>query len=484
MEKVAKKKARRAPKKWVVLALVCLLAAACGAAVALLRRPAGAPVLPDKEPAPVLWAFERVADITVTPESGEAYTLVARDDSLWLSDEPSMTLRSSAVQKYLNAAEKMEAEFLVLDMAQEDASPADFGLAPARAQARVTDADGQSAALLIGGPVPEETPMRYCMLAGDSRVYAVLESLCEPFFFRREYLPAFEQPSLKGELMDAIDVTGAYTLSMRYTQSGWLMSAPVRYPVSQVKSDYILSMIEQMAFESYLGEMAAMDLTVYGLASPELTVRLTQAASVISGETQEGESVSLNMPEKEYTLLLGAETGQSGVYVGWQGGVYKASNFLLGFWKTLSLRELPLQKPVNFLTNNLTAVRVRAPGVEGAYTVAMVEGVTDNNEVAVDEYGRTLFDLAAWNAKTGEAVDAQAFADWYLALSALTGAGTLPADYTPEGEAIGEIVLTNETMTRTITFYAYDALHAAMGVDGTYLYYIEKDFFQSIAPAP
>ena len=80
--------------------------------------------------------------------------------------------------------------------------------------------------------------------------------------------------------------------------------------------------------------------------------------------------------------------------------------------------------------------------------------------------------------------DAQAFADWYLALSALTGAGTLPADYTPEGEAIGEIVLTNETMTRTITFYAYDALHAAMGVDGTYLYYIEKDFFQSIAPAP
>ena len=26
--------------------------------------------------------------------------------------------------------------------------------------------------------------------------------------------------------------------------------------------------------------------------------------------------------------------------------------------------------------------------------------------------------------------------------------------------------------------------YAAMGVDGTYLYYIEKDFFQSIAPAP
>ena len=152
--------------------------------------------------------------------------------------------------------------------------------------------------------------MRYCMIGGDPVIYEVLAVHTDVFFHELEYLREFAQPSIRGDLLDRIEVSGDVTFSADYTPSGWIMTAPYRYPLSTLRTDSLLSSIESMAFEACLGTEEEVNLVDYGLDQPTLTVTLTQAKTVITGETQSGEQVSLDVPESRMTLLLGRETGK------------------------------------------------------------------------------------------------------------------------------------------------------------------------------
>ena len=238
----------------------------------------------------------------------------------------------------------------------------------------------------------------------------------------------------------------------------------------------LLESIEGMGFEACLGRAAELDLSVYGLTKPALTIRLTQAPTVVTGQTEDGEDVSVPIPETRYTLRLGDETGESGVYVLWDGMVYKASNFLLGFWKELTVDALLLRQPVNFLVNNLNQVAVAADGQETVYDVRMVEAVTENNQIATDEYGETLYDAAVRKNGGDTDMDAQVFLSWYQQLAGMGMAGKLPEGYAPAGEPTLTLTLKNDELTRTLAFYPYDALHSALLVDGVGVFYTDNAF--------
>ena len=45
----------------------------------------------------------------------------------------------------------------------------------------------------------------------------------------------------------------------------------------------------------------------------------------------------------------------------------------------------------------------------------MVEVVTENNQIATDEFGQTLYDVQV--SKDGHPMEAKAFTDWYIALN-------------------------------------------------------------------
>lgn len=486
MEKVPHKKAKRSLKKRTVLLLCLAAAAACGLAVYLLNRPVSLPPPPESLPPPLLLSrsSEEISSLAISPPEGIGYPLVRSGDDFYLLGREGMALRSSAVTDILNAASELEAESTVLDTAEEAADLSHFGLFPAQAQVTITYTDGSQAKLRIGSQSPEETPQYYCMVEGDSHLYTVLAAYCEAFFHEAEYLRDFTQPSLDASLLDRIDITGSLTLGMRYTSSGWLMDVPYAYPLSTTRMDTLLSQIESMAFEACLGSPKEVALADYGLDAPALTITLTQPATVITGESTEGEQVTLDVPAKQYTLLVGNETGKSGVYVLWEGMVYKASNFLLGFWKELTVDDLFLRQPVNLLVNDLDRVSLTASGVTAAYQVRMVESVTENNQIATDEYGQALYDVAVCRAGETEDMDAQAFLTWYTALASLSPAGQLPEGYAPAGEKRAEIMLENQTLTRIISFYSYDALHDAMAVDGVFRFYVEKSWLSKVSDTP
>jgi len=221
-----------------------------------------------------------------------------------------------------------------------------------------------------------------------------------------------------------------------------------------------------------------------GLTNPCLTVHLTQAASVISGVTAEGEAVSLDVPETTYTLLLGHETGKSGVYLQWEGMVYKASNFLLGFWKTLEPASFLLTSPINFLINDLIALSLETPTHTRSYTVQMVESITENNQIATDEYGQILYDALIYRAGDAEPMNAETFLSWYVSLAELAPSGKVDASYQPLGEPLAALTLQSQSVTRRLAFYPYDALHMALSLDGECLYYVERSFLTALNAAP
>ncbi len=473
--------------------LFLLLLCAClvtGAAVILVRSFSRVPPIVPSDEKPLLLArpCKEIASVLIAPKDSAAYPLLWKDGGFVLQGQEDTPLRESVTRELTLSLGKVPAESLVLpelNPAQGQTKEA-FGLEPPQARVEITYQDGEKAELLLGDLTSnEETPQRYCMLAGDPKLYTMLEADCEVFFHEMEYLRDFAQPGIDASLLDRIDVTGSVVWSAVYTPSGWQMEAPFAYPLSVQRMDALLNRIESMGFEAYLGSPEALDLAAYGLDTPELAVRLTQAATVISGETEDGRQVSFPVAEREYTLHLGAETGKSGVYLLWEGKVYKASNFLLGFWKTLNPRDLVLLNPVNLQVNNLDEVRLAAPEISKAYEVRMVESVTENNQIATDEYGQTLYDMAVRRAGENGDMDTEAFAAWYRKLAALSGDGTLPEGFALSGESRATITLTNSHLTRTIDFYPFDALHDAMAVDGVALFYVQKERVdQIIASAP
>lgn len=431
--------------------------------------------------------LEEVASVTVTPRNEKTYTLLWLDDHFALEGHEADELREIVTDEIRISVSELPAENVLLDdlPGSKSVTQADFGLDPAWAAVEVTYLDGQRARLLIGNLTPnEETPQRYCMLAGDKRLFTILSADSEAFSYREEALRAFAQPNLNGALLDRIEITGDTELILAYTPSGWLMEKPYQYPAAIPRTDSLLKSVENMRFEACLGDARDTDLSAMGLETPALTVRLTQAASVISGETTEGEQVSLNVPEKTYTLLIGAETGKSGVYLIWEGKAYLASNFLLGFWKQLQPRDYLLKTPINFLINNLSAVRFSSAEASGAYLVEMVESIAENNQIETDEYGRVLYDCEVKREGESGKMDAERFTDWYVRLAGLGADGDLPEDFSLTGESRVQITIQNDHLTRTVAFYPYDTLHDAMAVDGVALFYIQKSRVDAVMDLP
>lgn len=483
MDRVPHRRTRAMTKKTVLI--LSLLAVLLGGLILLwANRPYP---LPDPGPAEANRFLldrpeEEIAAVAITPPDGNPYPLVVTENGLRLLGREDTPLFDDITDKILYDASRVETALAVADTAGGGLTMADFGLDAPYARVAVTYTDGTQAELLIGDLSPEEEPQYYAALRGETQVYTVLRAYVEDFFHDMWYLIEFDQPELTGDFLDRVRISGSLTLDLRRAATGWLMDAPFAYPVDGNKMDSLLSSIENMGFESCLGTLAENDLAALGLDEPALTVEITQAATKVSGQDAEGNDLSYTMPEHTYTLLLGAETGKSGVYAAWEGRVYKASNFLFGFWKELTAEEFLLRQPVNFLVNQLDSLRIETDEKTADYRVEMAEALLQNGKIQTDEYGNTLYDAVIF--KEGAEMDAQAFLSWYVRLNGIAPAGRVQEGYAVSGDCRAKIILQNAEVTREVAFYPYDALHLAMAVNGVCLYYVDGSCLDIINGCP
>ena len=486
MEKVPRKQHKKSVKKTLLLLLPLGVGLICLGLLILLRFTQPLPSVPP--PVPAIHLLPRdSADIRLlsfsAPEQ-KPYALERNSEGVfkWVGKEH-LPLQSMLLNQLENSLHWLEGVHEAGTIHPgDDLSP--FGLSPARLTVNITYSDGQSVTLLIGSEAPVDPPQRYCMIGGKETLYTVYSDGIEPLFYEADYLRDFRQPQLDGSLLDRITLTGNVDFSLAYTPSGWLMETPFSYPLSTVKTDRLLSQIESMAFESCLGSPEEVDLAALGLDQPALSIYLDQAATHLTGETTAGEQIEADLPAQRYTLHLGNETGKSGVYLQWEGMIYKASNFLLGFWKEMNYESFLLSNPVNLYINDLCSLAVETPAISKAYTVEMVEALTETNQLAVDEYGRQLYDAQITRQGEKEPLDTEPFLSWYMVLSQMAPSGKLPADYQPEGEALACLRLATPSLSREILFYPYDGLHDALSVNGICIYYVENNWRALLDQAP
>lgn len=486
MERVKQKHKKQLKKGWILFAAVLVLAGVVAGIVLLDRAPADIPeeIAQEIKKAENVYVVhipeEEITALSVFPRDYSAYELTVQDGKAGLLPDTSLPLRQDVVESILYAAGTLEASIVLGDAEALQATPADFGFDTPALRYVITRADGHETEVLLGDVVPEtETEQYYCMANGV--IYTVLAEPCDPMFHHADYLRDFRQPSLQSDLIDRIEVQGSVNMTLQYTPDGFVMETPLAYPVQKAKMDALLGYIDRMAFEAYLGPMEENDLKALGLQEPLVTVRLIQAPSHVEGISAEGEEVSMDVGEIAYTLLLGHDTGQSGVYVGWRGGVYKASNFLFGFWKELKSEEFYSRTPMNFPVERLLSVAVETAGDKAHYEVEMVEVIGDDNQIATDEYGQILYDAQV--KKNGEIMDAATFMNWYVQLNkmAISGIGER-AD--KAGEPVATLVFRTDATERSVVFRPYDALHVWVEVDGTAIFYTEKDAISVLNTLP
>lgn len=487
MDKVPHRKTKKGLKKPAILLGLILFALLCLGGTWLLKATQPMPEMPqDTEPLYLLArGSDEIAAVRMVPQNGQSYTLIRKTgQGFLLENEEDIPLRTDAVDALAAALGKMEAVQIAGHLHEDEMDPASFGLSPARLMISLTYQDGQTAELMIGGDVPADAAQYYCMITGDDHIYTVYADVCYPLFYEKDYLRAFDQPDLSGDLLDQIDITGDLQFSLSYTPSGWQMTHPYAYPLNPLRTNSLLSKIESMAFESCLGHPENVDMEALGLANPALTIRLTQAPTLLSGLDENNEFLSLNLPARQYTLLIGHETGKSGVYLQWEGMIYKASNFLLGFWKELQIEDYLLATPVNILINDLNTLSVKTDARSVSYSISMVESITKNNQIATDEYGQILYDAEITRSGEKTPMNAEAFLNWYAALAGLTPSGKLPENWQPDGAPLAEITLHSQSITRSLALYPYDPFYHALSVDGVALYYVENSWLDKIIAAP
>ena len=101
-----------------------------------------------------------------------------------------------------------------------------------------------------------------------------------------------------------------------------------------------------------------------------------------------------------------------------------------------------------------------------------------NNEVSRDAQGDTLYKIVFTN-EAGEEVPAEDAAELYKRLTGIRATGKADTSRSYEGVSpVFEARIQFGQLTREIKFYPYDALHAAIAVDGTVLYYTDLTYLK------
>lgn len=486
MQPVEKKTPRRRPMRpWVIAVVLLVALGATATAVLLTRRQ-----LPTPEPA-ILYgellrhAPEEVASLTLTLRDGERYTLtqpvagtlqaVGEDgfevSSLYASD----LLRTASVVAY----ERVLAE----DKTAYAEYRQEFGLTRPRVTAEISYTDGASVTLHIGDPSPmEEDTWYYMEVEGDARLFAVDQDTAEELEVSRESLRTVEQPMLHAERMDEIcllDAQGEIVAQWQLegdagasdAASGWRMIAPYRYPADEEAMTSLRKNLANLRLGVCVGNATPENLQTYGLDAPRFTIVVHQAAGTMGQIGEDGSFASSEWPESTLTVQVGGAKNDVMDYVRVGDSIYQSAHYLLELFMNYAPLDSISRYPVMVKMEELASLTVTTAEGVTVYTVQREEQVGENNQLLTDAEGNVLWTTTC--ARNGETISASAFAAAWEQLRTVRVTGLLPEGYDAARPPHTTLCMTTVTgRTHTLALAPYDALHDAVIMDGTALFYL------------
>ena len=425
---------------------------------------------------------EDVLSVTITPPEGETYTLMCKNGVLTLPDDSEFTVRDHLAESILLNVCHIYIEDTVLNTRETVVDLADFGLAPARCQATVAYRDGTTHTLYIGDQMQLGIPYRYFMWNDDPHLYAASNDVYDAFSYTRSALRSVEQPVWDSTLWDQVSIAGANARTFVETDAGWIMTYPYTYPLSTDGINTYLTSIENIRFAEYVGKTDVSDLSLYGLDNPRMTLTLHQTPTTVSFLSDTGEETdSIVLPEEEIVLHIGADLDEYYFYAEYLGVIYTATRFQAGFLFNEDLSSLLDSTPLDIPITALQEMIVEDENGRTVYTVHLSEQLTPAGELKTDEQGKQLYDVTV--QKNGMDFDTDTFLQWYAEVQKLSPNGKTADVFVP---ASFDRTLTLKTSqhVRTVSFSRYDALHTAMSIDATTLFYAPNTLLKGLFPCP
>ena len=469
-------RAERKKRRLLIAALFALLLAAAAAIIFYVNREPEIPVIERKGDQSVTFASYDSADVvSLTVENSEGtYTITQADGVCTMEGRPDFVFSENMLTPLLANAALVYAEEKVMELAGSGYSARDFGLAEGCIRVSVRYADGAEIAFRIGSLIPQETPMYYLQVEGDTGLYAAAQDVQEIFMLSADALHAVTDPALSADLIDRIAFTGENPFTMERVGSEWYLTAPFRYPLSTAKVNAFLEKLEEIRFAQYVAPAESADLAALGLSPARREMVVSIAPSILTGYDENGQEIaSQALAAYDISFQCGSDKGDVLFYCLYRGEVVLATRFSAAALLTQTYDTLLQTAPFGISVSELTRLEWKTSAGVRAWDITLHERVLENNEFETDDSGNILYDVRVW--QDGVEADSEVFLLFYSRLVDVASAQLLPADYAVSGEPMLTITLYRAGGAREIALHPYGELHYALSVDGVTLYYISRD---------
>lgn len=490
MQSVPRKKRRARSRRWIWVAALAVAAAGIAVAVVLTSQQANVPAITKEDSSGILMQHEtnEVASFQLTLRDGESYTLLQDSaGALTVAGDESFTVASTYQESLLSAVSILSyTDVLADDWTALQEYLSEFGLDTPQVSVHVAYTDGTEATFHIGNASPlEDESWYYMTVDGDPRLFALDKGTAEDLMVHLASLREITQPTIHRARLDAITFTGAggeitaqWLLDGDITDadaaSNWRMTVPYAYPAEESAMTALRKNLTNLRLGAYVTEATAENLTAYGLDTPQFTLTLHMAAGATGVTNDDGTYATKDWPESTFVLKIGNAKSDMVDYVQVDNGIYLCSHFSLATFRDLNPKDTISRYPLMVSLDDVVGLTVTDSSGITTYTLTREEQVAENNELVRDSNGNIQYNVTC--LCNGEEMSYDVFAAQWEQLAALRVTGWLPDGYEVTADAHTSLVFTTISgKVHTLSFAPYDALHDAVMLDNTALFYVIRE---------
>ncbi len=482
---------RKKPIKQKYALLLILLLLFLSFVFYLITRPASLP-----PPVPVadtsIVLFEATEDellsFTVRPTGGDPYTIVRHNGAYEVEGYPYYDLNLNLVTDMVdNLLYLIAADTIDLSERSIEDHLNDFGLQNGALEVTARFTSNRQYTLRLGSRIPGDIPFDYGMLLGSPSLYALSITLKEDFSYFLNWLHMLPDINFTPDLLDTVRFEDDHgnLLLRRINDDIWMVEEPFSYPASLDQINKLKESVGKMRFAAFIDLAEKADLAVYGLDSPHMKLTFDLADSTIVSYSPDMQtSAEYSVDAQHLTIEIGDLIEGIGFYCLYDESVYQASDLSMGFMLKADPFEYLSTFPMAVPLNHIDSFSVKSEDeLIFNFQVSLVEDVLPNNALARDSFGNILF-VFSFADDNGNDIPTEKVTDLYKALTAVRTTGVVNQKYFfPDNRAILEAELRYGFSTRKIRFIPYDALHAAIEIDGTILFYTDLNYINEVKKA-
>ncbi len=426
---------------------------------------------------------QTLQSITVSHLDGDTYTLLYRDGSLYLTlkDGTSEPINEALTDDLIEYATQIYVEETVVEDESEflENLP-DMGLEPPQIEVVSTFEDGSTQTVSLGYPF-STSAYYYYRWSGDCSIYLCYAGVYQTFEYSADMLLSISQPVITRSLVERVSllprggdpIVCSFTANDSETVSGTLQS-PFVYPMEQDATDSLLNALQNFRLGARLEAATEDTRAQYGLANPQVVVKITQREGLYSLTDSDGVLQTYPLAASAYTLSIGDQDGEFFYYCEVDGICYRASSFLLAAFLNADAMNYVSLHPASLGDETLQSITLQTGNGTLDFRAVYTENVLPNNELETDKNGNIVY--TANITVNGDPITEDAYTELISRLQQMAVSGRLETQAVPNSVPLWQLILiTDQGKTRTLTAYTMDSFSDILAVDGLALHYLSSE---------